>query len=262
VNSVVKIRVGDRAPGRIVQDTSPGFTLTELLVVIAIIAILAALLFPVIGSAKQKGYAVSCKSNLRQIGIAAFFYAGDNDGKLPHSSPKVAGSWIGQECLPDDITPPSSKEFDFLRQPGALSPYLGANIDYNIFHCPAQRRGILGSGIGGNGMFDYAMISAFRTIPVSTLPTKAYVKVSGNASQNLYFPAPLFVEEDPWYSINRQYIDPDHTSINRMGTWHLGGSTQYFATDGSVQSIEFPVSPAPEIWNWWYINSEGKDAHL
>jgi len=55
------------------------FTLIELLVVIAIIAILAAILLPVLASAKERGQRALCTGNLRQIGLAAMTYAGDNN---------------------------------------------------------------------------------------------------------------------------------------------------------------------------------------
>jgi prepilin-type N-terminal cleavage/methylation domain-containing protein len=67
-----------RFPGR------GGFTLTELLVVIAIVAILAALLLPSLAAAKEAGRRAACLSNLRQIGMAIFSYAQDNDGRIPY----------------------------------------------------------------------------------------------------------------------------------------------------------------------------------
>lgn len=69
-----------------------GFTLIELLVVIAIIAILAAILFPVFGRAREQARKSSCQSNLRQIGLALQMYCQDSDGILPTlaAQPSVA----------------------------------------------------------------------------------------------------------------------------------------------------------------------------
>ena len=72
-----------RLPPPSVAESSPvAFTMVELLVVIAVIAILAAMLLPVLGRAKLSGQRIACLNNLRQAAISRHIYTDDNQGQL------------------------------------------------------------------------------------------------------------------------------------------------------------------------------------
>lgn len=74
-----------------------GFTLVELLVVMAIISILAAMLLPALTKAREQARSVSCRSNLKQIGLAYGMYQQDYDEYFPSCNnvgwPIVTGGW-------------------------------------------------------------------------------------------------------------------------------------------------------------------------
>jgi prepilin-type N-terminal cleavage/methylation domain-containing protein len=72
-------------PKLLSRPAKNGFTLIELLIVIAIIAILAAMLLPVLSKAKERALRISCANNLREYGMALRIYANDANDNLPNT---------------------------------------------------------------------------------------------------------------------------------------------------------------------------------
>ncbi len=120
------------------------FTLIELLVVIAVIALLMAILIPVLRSARELGQRTVCLSNLKQLTLAWVAYAEQYDSKLVLGSafsgrgsrPLLRG-WVGH-----DFSPPGGSRPPWVPDPdkGALWPYLR---DMKIYRCPRGRPGHL-----------------------------------------------------------------------------------------------------------------------
>lgn len=114
-----------------------GFTLIELLVVIAIIAVLAAMLLPALGRAREAANRTACINNLRQIVVAATMYAGDNDDNLP------LGNYGGQQGCTDKAGGGSQYPALYPTSPIAISgtfPYAQRYLnDYNVWFCPSNK---------------------------------------------------------------------------------------------------------------------------
>jgi prepilin-type N-terminal cleavage/methylation domain-containing protein len=98
------------------------FTLIEILVVLAIIALLAALIFPTLARVRENGRAISCASNLKQIGLALMQYSEDYEGFHP-----VAGGSVAWDAI-DPVTQNNS----WMQQ---MQSYVK---NKQIFHCPSD----------------------------------------------------------------------------------------------------------------------------
>lgn len=123
------------------------FTLVELLVVIAVIGILAALLLPALGKAKQRAYTLACLGNLKQLELCVHLYGTDyNDCLVPNNSVASLSSFglttantsKGLSWCLDGIdgTSAVTQTSPSNIVNGLLFPY---NSSVAIYHCPADR---------------------------------------------------------------------------------------------------------------------------
>lgn len=122
-----------------------GFTLIELLVVIAIIALLAAILFPVFSTARERARQSTCMSNLKQLSLGVLQYSSDFDDRLPYAVMVEGG--IG--------TVAGNTGYRWYWE-DAVYPYVKSD---GIYSCPDTVRG---SG-PGTGIWPYQSVP--RSVP-------------------------------------------------------------------------------------------------
>jgi type II secretory pathway pseudopilin PulG len=116
-----------------------GLTLIELLVIVAVVAILAALLLPVLGNARDKAKRAVCVNNLRQINLGLRMYSDDSSDKAPQTPGTTNDpglNWNGYKAL--------------------MKSYVGLNgtssVQDRLFACPSDT-------------FYYDVVSSFQRVP-------------------------------------------------------------------------------------------------
>lgn len=237
---------------RAMRHRSRGFTISEILVVIGIIAILLAILIPVINKARSAANDASCASNIRQIMNGFLSFATDNDGHLPGSMYGVNdGSFTQSDWLF------GQGNFNTSPQSGSVFRYVN---NRKVYRCPSLDS-MFAAGTQSNGRFDYAFFVCFAGARVTNVKrdSKLY-NLDGSWTTAA---TPILVQEDP-YQFNGYNIEGDHSNVDQMSHIHNGGS--YYGTiDGSVQWANEPDVPnswSNGCWQWTSITPSGREYSL
>ena len=175
------------------MNTKKAFTLIELLVVIAIIAILAAILFPVLSNAKAKAQETFCMNNQKQLMLATTMYMNDNKGI-------VLPLWIQQGAIDWQSISYNASQFS-VDSPGALwwpdnLRIGGEGVKREMVDCPELTQPATGAGGGstsaslplGIGMNfpEYGWTEPAGSGPFYPLPYPGQSSV-GQPSQSIVF---------------------------------------------------------------------------
>ncbi len=235
------------------QSSRPavGFTLIELLVVIAIISILAGMLLPSLGRAKEAAKRIACVNQVRQLGISATMYAGDNRGEFPDRS--VTNRWC-------DRLLPFYKSVKLLTCPSDLGPDnknrpATAISDTNHVGDSAPRTYIIN---GWNDQFAAEMGDAFNMSSIVGHTVKD--TTIQQPSETILFGEKLYLNGHFYMDFLEGKLGNDvevlnhsvHNTTTRGATGGKGGGSDYAFTDGSARFLKHGKSLAPI--NLWAIN--------
>lgn len=225
------------------------FTLIELLVVISIIALLAAILFPVFGRARENARRSACISNLKQIGIGLMQYTQDYDEIMPFMDVHVA--------------PPGAYSGGWMH---TLQPYIKS---YQVYKCPSDSAANPSAsndqssyGVNACGWKDKISLHGPISTFISGQLKAVHMSVIGNPSTTIF----LGDRNGPWstpqwcdVATNNFYnASSDPITFDGFTERHLSTIATMFA-DGHAKAIKlsyFNQSSPSGFYNTGFNNAK------